>query len=78
MDWSNDDCPVCRQGAREAVPRMGDFAEIICQECGRFRISRSSLEVMRHEDNPETRKEALLAAKKNAGEAMPFIKEFGG
>ncbi|WP_146097152.1 hypothetical protein [Brucella oryzae] len=78
MDWSNDSCPVCRQDAREALPRMGDFAEIICDDCGRYRISGSSLEVMRHEDDADIRKSALQHAITDAGGNMPFIKGFGG
>ena len=78
MDWSNDSCPVCRQDAREALPRMGDFAEIICDDCGRYRISGSSLEVMRHEDDADIRKSALRHAIRDAGGNMPFIKGFGG
>lgn len=78
MDWSNDTCPVCRRDAREALPRIGDFAEIICDDCGRYRISGSSLEAMRHEDDYDTRRAALLIAANNAGGAMPFIKGFGG
>ncbi len=78
MDWSNDSCPVCRQDAREALPRMGDFAEIICDDCGRYRISGSSLEVMRHEDDADVRKAALRHAVQSADGHMPFIKGFGG
>lgn len=78
MDWSNDNCPVCRQGAREALPRMVDFAEIICEECGRYRISGSSLEVMRHEDDSDLRRAALDKAINSAGEDIPFIAGFGG
>lgn len=80
MDWSNDNCPVCRQQAREALPRMGDFAEIICEDCGRYRISGSSLKAMRHEDDPAVRMAALGEAKRvgRAAGAMPFIKGFGG
>lgn len=78
MNWSNDRCPVCRHDAREALPRMGDFAEIFCSDCGHYRISGSSLEVMRHEDDAGIRKTALQHAIKDAGGNIPFIKGFGG
>lgn len=78
MDWSNDNCPVCRGPAREALPRMGDYAEIICDDCGRYRISGSSLESMRHEDDADVRRSALQHSIDEAGTSMPFIKGFGG
>ncbi len=79
MDWSNDTCPVCRQQGREALPRIGDFAEFICDDCGRYRISGSSMELMRHEDDYEARRAALDQAISTAdGRAIPFIKGFGG
>lgn len=63
MDWSNDNCPVCNGQAKEALPRMGDFAEIICKDCGRYRISGSALEVIRYEP-ADTRSRALMRAAK--------------
>lgn len=78
MDWSNDNCPVCRNSAREALPRLGDFAEIICDNCGRFRISGSSQQAMLFEDNAQTRRNALEAATRTADDgAIPFIMNFG-
>lgn len=58
MDWSNDTCPVCNNGGREALPRMGDFAEFICDGCGRYRVTGTALEIIRHEE-PQTRRAAL-------------------
>jgi hypothetical protein len=73
MDWSNDDCPVSNEPAREALPRIGDFAEMICPTCGRFRISRSSLETIRHYE-ADDRLAFLEKAKREAqGGAIPFI-----
>jgi len=65
MDWSNDSCPICNGQAKEALPRMGDLAEILCSECGRYRVSGTALEVIRHEDR-QTRDAALAAAKARA------------
>lgn len=74
MDWSNENCPICRGPAREALPRIGDFAEIICDACGRFRISGSSMAVMQHEDDPKKRRAVLERAIQESGDKMPFIK----
>jgi len=65
MDWSNDNCPVCDNAAKEALPRMGDFAEIICDDCGRYRVTGSALEVIRFASH-EDRTRALRRAKKHA------------
>lgn len=59
MDGSDDKCPICKGVAKEALPRIGDFAEFICDVCGRFRITGTALETARHEDNPEIRIAAL-------------------
>lgn len=63
MDWSTDNCPICNAAVKEALPRMGDFAEFICDACGRFRIPGTALETARHEDNPEIR----VAARQGEG-----------
>ena len=77
MDWSNDNCPVCRGSAREALPRMGDFAEIICDSCGRYRISGTAIEVMRHDDDDARRTRILEQAKLDANDgAIPFVQSY--
>lgn len=76
MNWINETCPICRNQAKEALPRMGDFLELACDECGRFRVSRSSQEELMHVDDRSIRDAALAKAKKNAGTGMPFIKGF--
>ncbi len=39
-------CLVCRADA-EAIPTGGDFVELVCPNCGHFRVSRSLLAVQR-------------------------------
>lgn len=74
MNWSNDKCPVCNNTAREALPRMGDFAEFICDDCGRYRVSGTVLEIFRHKDKA-TRQSSLEVAKRRveAGDKIPMI-----
>ena len=74
MDWSNDNCPVCNDAAIEALPRMGDFAEIICDNCGRYRITVTAMETIRHKD-PDLRHSLLQQAKAAAAEnrEIPMI-----
>ncbi|RWG20150.1 MAG: hypothetical protein EOQ55_12600 [Mesorhizobium sp.] len=75
LDWSNDSCPVSNEPAKEALPRMGDFAEFICDTCGRFRISLSSLKEIRLHDAP-SRQGFLESAKRAAPKgSIPFIKD---
>jgi hypothetical protein len=74
MDWSNDNCPVSNEHVREALPRNADFAEFICETCGRFRITGSAMAEIRHKDRPE--REALLAKAKARAEkdgSIPMI-----
>jgi hypothetical protein len=74
MDWSNDNCPVCNGAAREALPRMDDTAEIICDDCGRYRITGTATETIRHKE-PGHRASILERAKAIAAEdgGMPLI-----
>lgn len=58
MNWTNDNCPICELPAEEALPRMGDFAEFICDDCGRYRITGTALETIRTKDI--TNRRALL------------------
>lgn len=75
MDWRNDSCPVCRQDAQEALPRDAAFVEVICNECGRYRIANADFQAMRREDNGALRTGKLQAAKDAAQPgAIPFIK----
>lgn len=73
MDWSNDTCPITNEPVREALPRMGDYAEFICPTCGRFRISGTSMETIRTYD-PNRRLEFLEQARVSAAGGIPFIK----
>lgn len=76
MNWTNDNCPVSNEPAQEALPRMGDFAEIICPSCGRFRISGTALEMIRNRD-PDGRERALAEAKRRAPEGeIPLITSY--
>lgn len=74
--WSeNNVCPVCEQAAQEAMPKMGDNTEVICKDCGRFRITDSAKEEFRHKAISEKR-EILTSAKNGAdqrGEPIPMI-----
>lgn len=75
MNWSNDNCPVSDEPAQETVPRMGDNVEFVCPSCGRFRVTGSAMEVIRH-SSPEDRSRALRRAAKRAeraGAEMPKI-----
>ena len=73
MNWSADRCPISDEAAEEALPRVGDFVEIICQSCGRFRVSGSAMEALRHLEK-QHKLEILNEAKRvtRAGE-IPYI-----
>lgn len=77
MNWTNDNCPVCDKPAKEALPRMGDFAEIICDDCGRYRITGTALETIRASNVPN-RQAILDRAKAIAAEGneMPTINSY--
>lgn len=77
MNWSVDKCPVTQETAQEALPRMGDYSEHICPTCGRFRISGSSREAIRHYRLNE-RVAFLDEAKRRAAKGeIPFISGIG-
>lgn len=73
MNWTLDRCPISDEAAQEALPRVGDFVEIICQSCGRFRISGSALETARHLDKKH-KLEILNEAKRVTRDGkIPYI-----
>jgi CRISPR/Cas system-associated protein Cas10 (large subunit of type III CRISPR-Cas system) len=74
MSWSDETCPVCRRRAKEALPRTGDYAEMICDDCGQYRINGSQLETIRGAGS-EVRLNALVRAKERADRqgGMPTI-----
>ncbi|WP_234838519.1 hypothetical protein [Sinorhizobium medicae] len=77
MKWTNGDCPVSNEPAQEALPGLlRDFAEITCPTCGRFRITRTALEMIRGRDL-DGRQFALTQAKRKAPESkIPVIDSY--
>ncbi|WP_457812052.1 hypothetical protein [Sinorhizobium meliloti] len=76
MKSTNGDCPVSNEPAQEALPRLGDFVEITCPTCGRFRITRTALEMIRGRDL-DGRQFALTQAKRKALEGkIPVIDSY--
>ncbi|GEC42306.1 hypothetical protein EME01_63780 [Sinorhizobium meliloti] len=68
--------PRLNEPAQEALPRLGDFAEITCPTCGRFRITRTALEMIRGRDL-DGRQFALTQAKRKALEGkIPVIDSY--
>jgi predicted RNA-binding Zn-ribbon protein involved in translation (DUF1610 family) len=68
-------CPISDEPVHEMLPRVGDFAEFICPSCGRFRISRRALRLIKNLSRG--RRETLLnKARSDAqgGEGIPFIR----
>ncbi|MGZ2475508.1 hypothetical protein ACVI1N_003799 [Sinorhizobium medicae] len=62
--------------AQEALPRLGDFVEITCPTCGRFRITGTALEMIRGRDL-DGRQFALTQAKRKAPEGkIPVIDSY--
>ncbi|WP_017993928.1 hypothetical protein [Rhizobium leguminosarum] len=54
MTWTNNNtCPVCEGTTKEALPKMGDTTEVICDTCGRYRITDSAKEEFRHKEQDE-------------------------
>lgn len=48
MSWTyGNKCPVTDEECQEALPRQGDYRELICPTCGRFRISGTSFETIK-------------------------------
>lgn len=78
MAWKNGSCPVCRNPAREVQALNFDLEEFCCDECGRFRISRSAKGEMHQQQDFEARRAALLAAERDAGGGkIPLITSYG-
>jgi hypothetical protein len=78
MISTNDRCPVSNEAVQQAPPRVGDFAEIICPTCGRFRVSQSSLHQLAQMPT-ELSLNALSKAKKRAeieGHEVPHIMSY--
>ena len=68
-------CPISGDPA-QSLPTTGDYIELDCPTCGRFRISGSALKSMTELSRQE--KEALLSkAKRDAqgGDGNPFIRD---
>ncbi|MGR8923850.1 hypothetical protein ACU8MB_08885 [Rhizobium leguminosarum] len=57
---------------------MGDFAEFICDDCGRFRITGTALEAARLEQDQAVRRAALEKAKQQAAKdkSIPKITSY--
>jgi len=54
MNWTlNNKCPVCDESTKEALPKLGDTTEVICDTCGRYRITDSAKEEFRHKEQDE-------------------------
>lgn len=71
---TTDTCPISDEPA-ELIPSDGDFAEFVCPSCGRFRISRTALRLIKNLSR--RRREALLnKARSDAqgGDGIPFIR----
>jgi hypothetical protein len=63
MSWAKYNCPVCNEVAKEALPRMGDFVEIVCEaNCGRYRITGTAMGTIRYQE-PKVRRSLLESAK---------------
>lgn len=63
MRWGNYSCPVCNEVAKEALPRLGDFVEIVCEtHCGRYRITGTAMGTIRYQE-PKVRRALLESAK---------------
>lgn len=74
MNWTNDNCPVSDEPAQEMVPRMGDNVEFVCPTCGRFRVTGTAMELIRHSplhDRSRALRRALKRAERDGG--MPKI-----
>jgi hypothetical protein len=73
MSWQDKQvCPVCEAPCKEALPTMGDYREMICEECGRYRITRTA-EVTFKELGVAERKEKLSAAKTASSGTIPKL-----
>lgn len=66
-------CPISDEPVK-ALPSGGDFLEFVCPSCGRFRISRTALRLIKNLSR--RRRETLLnKARSDAqGDGVPFIR----
>ena len=70
-----DKCPISGDPV-ETLPTTGDYIELDCPTCGRFRISGSALEAMTELSRQE--KEAFLSKAKSdaqGGDGIPFFRD---
>lgn len=70
MGWQFEGkCAVTGERVEEALPRMGDFVELISPSLGRYRITGSAAEKF-DELTPEQRMSAFNRAKESAEPGM--------
>jgi Zn ribbon nucleic-acid-binding protein len=73
MNWTPDyTCPICELQATQQLPRMGDFDEVNCPHCGRYRINDTAKEMAKSR-TPEERQRALENAQSAAIGKIPVI-----
>jgi hypothetical protein len=74
-DWIGAECPISGEPAKRLEKTTGDYEEYLTPSWGRFRISRTAVEVFKQYDQ-DAKIELLILAKRLAdpeGE-LPFIK----
>jgi hypothetical protein len=76
MIKENARCPITGDPVRIS-PAPGDFQQYECPTCGVFRISKTALALA--DENNEVLREALIAARNQAGEGeTPVIDNLSG
>jgi hypothetical protein len=74
MSTETRPCPVCGRRS-EHEQTTGDFTEIDCPDCGRFRISGTALQIFRDFEDQDEKRAALEAAKRETAPGeLPFIR----
>ncbi|WP_152045489.1 hypothetical protein [Aureimonas psammosilenae] len=74
MSWQNEaKCLITGEPAQQALPRMGDYDEIISPSLGRYRVARSAIPQLQ-KLSQENRMRALDHARRAAVEGnIPMI-----
>lgn len=75
MNWADHHCLICQSTSVEVAEPLGDFVEIVCDDCGRYRVSGSFKRDL--QDLPlDRRRELLNIAETQANCGTPMITSY--
>jgi NMD protein affecting ribosome stability and mRNA decay len=73
MPLINGACPICSEAIAEPAVSTPDFVEVRCRTCGRFRIAKPSIDILRGATAAERRNHLLKAIVAAQDGKVPLI-----